>query len=1374
MIILQISRFFDKIIMDVSEQRTDNMLNKRNKILNITALLTVLVMIFSSVGLVAFAEEAYSEYSVSAYASDTDFEKSISAFPKEYRPYLRELHVKYPQWTFIPFETGLDWKEVIDNEFGIKNLVSDSASSENLKSKESGHYNRETGKYIHKDAGFVVANRLAVEYYMDPRNFLNEESIFQFEELTFSSAVTIDDVESVLKGSFMANKKITYYNAAGELKKGTATYAQRIYEAGEKYNVNPCYLASKIRNEVGADGSGSVSGTNETYPGIYNFYNIGATDGVGAIERGLKWASEGKTYERPWNNPGKSIRGGAQYIAEKYIAVGQHTGYLQKFNVNPNNTAHSLYTHQYMTNLTGACSQGYTSYTAYAKNGTLYQSKSFSIPVYENMPHHETDVQKLSNVDSMFQYAEISADSSRVRTGPSTNNAQLYDKNGNAILLAKGTDVRIMGKTFTDAKYYISTLKYPHWVRIQFSYNSKTYTGYVPEDFVKYTSHTSVGIGQYTVSHFKGKDVKPGLVSSDSTIAKVGYDNTVEFLKKGTVYLTSFDSAGRYDIVKYVVTDSAVVLPEDVNLVTDSSGARIDSSSVEGAIKYNFGVCDENGNVITCIASDTYTAELESLSKSSKYTVSARVRLGNSSNKIYSPCYTREFSGDGIMIKPNKVANFCAESKGSDVKFIWDEAEFCDGYAIYGYRSSTGKYTEIATLSHYENFYETDRSALTYDKYYIRAFSDAGDTQVYSEYSDALILADAPPVPENLLVSAVTTSSVTLGWDKVKGADSYYIYEIIGGEQAVVGTTSKTSYTVNGLALSEEKVYAVASCKSRMISENSETVYAMTAPETVFGLKSENVTDNSLTLRWDDAPGAYYYNIYMLKDGEYTIIAKCEDSQYHLSDLNQFEEYSFRVSGVAQGEYVTQAGEMSEELQVITSLSKIEDVTVDNIKGNNVTLSWLENPAAEKYTVYVYSEDENEFVELTSVDTAHITVQMERFNAEYTFVVKASATKNNTVYYSPLSDSAKATTTYPVPENIRVSEVKSASYKLTWTKIPDAVSYKIYRLKNDSYVLLANVSSNSYTVGNLTMGQIDSYKITAVYKDGTKKPQSDYSKEIIAATTPDKVKNLKATVANKTAKLTWNTVDNADYYNVYHLENSEYTYLGIASDGSFTAENLTPGKTYEFVVRAYIEITDTTVKGNTASVKVTTKPDKVTSVKVSNPDNYGHTLTWSKANGANYYHIYRYSSADGKYVLVAKTDKLTYTFSDLSAGKTYSYKIKSVYTKGGTQMSISDFSAVFKFATTPKKVTNLKASSVGTTSVNLTWSKSSGVTYYQVSVYDSAQGKYVVYGTAETNSITVKKLKSKSTLKAKVRAVRTVGNKKYYGNYSSVLSVKTK
>ena len=1349
------------------------MLNIRNKIINIVTALTVLMLVLSSVGLVSFATEGVDDYSISAYATDSDFEKSIAGFPDEYKPYLRELHEKYPLWTFIPFETGLDWNTVIDNELGTKNLVSDSASSENLKSKESGHYNQSTGKYIQKDAGFVVANRLAVEYYMDPRNFLNEEGIFQFEELTFNPAVTIDDIEGVLKGSFMANQKITYYNSAGELKKGSLTYAERIYEAGELYNVNPCYLASKIKNEVGADGSGSVSGTNATYPGIYNFYNIGATDGVGAIERGLKWASEGTTYSRPWNTPGKSIKGGAKYIAEKYIAVGQHTGYLQKFNVNPDNKSHALYTHQYMTNLTGACSQGYTNYTAYAKTGALYQSKSFSIPVYENMPYHETDIQKGSNMDSLYQYGEITATSSRIRSGPSTSNAQLYDNNGEQILLAKGTSVKILGKVSTDAKYYISTLKYPHWVLVQVKYNSKNYTGYVPEDFVKYTSHTSVGIGEHKISHFKGDKVSMKLISSNSAIAKVGADNTVNFLKAGTVYLTSFDSAGRYDIVKYVVSNSDVALPEDVNLVTDASGSTVSSSVVDEAVRYNFGICDENGNIITCVASDTPEAVLESLAKSSKYTVCARVLL-SSSSKIYSPCYTREFSGDGVIMKPSKVKNFLAESKGSDVKFIWDEVEFCDGYTIYGYKTSTKKYTELSTLKEYDTFYETDRSLLTYDKYYIRAFSVADGEKVYSDYSDALTIHDAPPIPENLTFTGATSNSVTLKWDKVADAESYYIYEVVGGASEIVGTTKQTSFTVNNIGVSEEKAYAVASCSGRMISENSSVVYAITTPEKVTNLAVKSVTDSAVSLSWDAAVGAFCYNVYMLTDGEYKVVAKCDNTTYKVNKLEQFTDYKFKVAAVSQGEFVTQTGEMSYEVDAVTRLSKVKDVTVDSVRGNNVTLSWQENPKAEKYAVYVYSNEVKDFQEVCVTENAYATVAMAKYNTEYTFAVKAVAGKNHADIYSDISDSAKATTTYSVPENLRVSEIKAASYKLSWDKIPDAVSYKVYRLENGNYKVLVTVSGNSYIVGNLSQGKLDSYKVTAVYKEGSKKAESEFSSEITASTTPAKVKNLKATAYTDRVELSWSQVAGADYYNVYLTDGGEYTFLGSVSYESFEVTGLEPGVTYELSVRAYIEITNSTVKSDTVSLKTTTKPEKVTGVKVSDATTYGHTVSWTKSQGANYYHIYRYSSAEGKYVVVAKTENLYYTFEDLSAGKTYGYKIKAVCMQNGTELSVSDFSSVYKFSTTPAKVTELKSTSVGTTSTALTWKKVSGATYYQIAVYNATQGKYVVYGTSETNSITVKDLPSKTTAKIKVRAVRTVNEKNYYGYYSSVLSVKTK
>ena len=156
------------------------MFKYKNRLIVLILTLILAIVLSAGAGLMSYAVSDGFEVSLAA----DDFEASIAGFPQSYKPYLRELHKKYPNWVFEKFDTGLDWDTVIDNEWGIKNLVSESASSENLKSKEAGHYNQETDKYIQKDGGFVVANRLAVEYYMDPRNFLNEEGIFQFEKLT--------------------------------------------------------------------------------------------------------------------------------------------------------------------------------------------------------------------------------------------------------------------------------------------------------------------------------------------------------------------------------------------------------------------------------------------------------------------------------------------------------------------------------------------------------------------------------------------------------------------------------------------------------------------------------------------------------------------------------------------------------------------------------------------------------------------------------------------------------------------------------------------------------------------------------------------------------------------------------------------------------------------------------------------------------------------------------------------------------------------------------------------------------------------------------------------------------------------------------------
>lgn len=165
---------------------------------------------------------------------------------------------------------------------------------------------------------------------------------------------------------------------------GSSSYVNMIMNAATQSGVNPYVLAAMIIQEQGSSGTGkSVSGTESGYEGYYNFFNIEAyqSGSMTAVQRGLWWASQSGSYERPWNSPEKSILGGAIYYGNNYVKVGQDTFYLKKFNVQGSN----LYKHQYMTNVQGAASEGAVYAKAY-NNDMKQTALEFKIPLYNNMP----------------------------------------------------------------------------------------------------------------------------------------------------------------------------------------------------------------------------------------------------------------------------------------------------------------------------------------------------------------------------------------------------------------------------------------------------------------------------------------------------------------------------------------------------------------------------------------------------------------------------------------------------------------------------------------------------------------------------------------------------------------------------------------------------------------------------------------------------------------------------------------------------------------------------------------------------------------------------------------------------------------------------
>ena len=92
----------------------------------------------------------------------------------------------------------------------------------------------------------------------------------------------------------------------------------------------------------------------------------------------------------------------------------------------------------------------------------------------------------------------------------------------------------------------------------------------------------------------------------------------------------------------------------------------------------------------------------------------------------------------------------------------------------------------------------------------------------------------------------------------------------------------------------------------------------------------------------------------------------------------------------------------------------------------------------------------------------------------------------------------------------------------------------------------------------------------------------------------------------------------------------------------------------------------------------------------------------------------------------------------------------------------------------PEKVTGLKAQNQKTTTFDITWNlQNETADSYEVFMYNSKKKKYERLGSSYSNGGQVYGLKSGTTYKLQVRALRTVNGKTYYGPFSDILKTTT-
>ncbi len=153
----------------------------------------------------------------------------------------------------------------------------------------------------------------------------------------------------------------------------------------------------------------------------------------------------------------------------------------------------------------------------------------------------------------------------------------------------------------------------------------------------------------------------------------------------------------------------------------------------------------------------------------------------------------------------------------------------------------------------------------------------------------------------------------------------------------------------------------------------------------------------------------------------------------------------------------------------------------------------------------------------------------------------------------------------------------------------------------------------------------------------------------------------------------WDGVSGATGYVIYRADSSDSEPIELARVKSdvteYTDTQVTPGTRYYYTLKTLAELQEydsdlTSVAYATPRLKA---PENVSA------ENHGALIKvqWSKTQEADKYKVYRASSKDGIYMIVAEVSKPYFTDCDVLAGTTYFYKIAA---DNGNVKTLSNYS----------------------------------------------------------------------------------------------------
>lgn len=323
-------------------------------------------------------------------------------------------------------------------------------------------------------------------------------------------------------------------------------------------------------------------------------------------------------------------------------------------------------------------------------------------------------------------------------------------------------------------------------------------------------------------------------------------------------------------------------------------------------------------------------------------------------------------------------------------------------------------------------------------------------------------LMAATPVcnaPSDLNATNITTSSATLSWSAVAGAQEYNArLRKVGTTIWTEGTTAGTSINSTGLDSGDTYEYQVRTvCSFGNSPYSALQQFTTLLPCTMPGsLASSNVTTTSATVSWSAQVAANGYTVrYRIVGSSTWTTQSVAGTSTNLTGLSSNSTYEFQV----RSECTSGSSDYSalSQFTTLTPCLVPSGLSASNITLNSATVSWSSAGGASGYDVRYRGTGTSTWTNI-AVSGTSLNLAGLQSGTTYEFQVRSQCGATNSNYSG--SGNFTTQTACAVPGGLSSSNIAQTTATVSWSGVTGANSY-------DLQLRIAG-SGSAWTVNNIT------------------------------------------------------------------------------------------------------------------------------------------------------------------------------------------------------------------------------------------------------------------------------------------------------------------